>query len=543
MTEDEAVHLPRFAISRRTLLGTGLGAGGAALMGLPARAQKPPPGTRKGRVTMAISQEPTTFNPLMPGIEVDEGIWLAVFDPLWAVLPDGSLSPRLATEVPSVENGGISADGRTWKIKLRSGVTWHDGAPFTADDVKFSLELIVSKGFRSRTRQGHELVRDIQITGPLEMTWRMERAYSPYVSLLATAFIVPKHILSQAADPNTAPFNNAPVGTGAFRWDERVPGDHITLAANEKYFRRRPVSGEGHLQIHPRSECLLHPVPHRRRGCGDRRRHPGQFLPGREEDPGGQSRPRAQRQHGSADAESWLARAGGQGGTPRAVRRDRQAIDHRHDLLRPPDADGIRHAAQSWAYNPNLPKQVYDIARSNKILDEAGWVRGSSGVRAKGGVPLEFAMSTTTGNALREQVQHSGVGVRRQLLEVRPLQARDGVIRHGISLHERRSARIVSVLIKYQEADKVCKAPGAPPTPPLPHAGQGKRGQEGHLAYLLRQGAGAVRLRMERLLADLGVTTAQFAVLTMLDAYPHASGGGRRAAGAADAADRPRHHG
>ena len=68
------------------------------------------------------------------------------------------------------------------------------------------------------------------------------------------------------------------------------------------------------------------------------------------------------------------------------------------------------------------------------------------------------------------------------------------------------------------------KAPGPPPTPPLPHAGQGKRGQEGHLAYLLRQGAGAVRLRMERLLADLGVTTAQFAVLTMLDAYPQASG-------------------
>lgn len=66
--------------------------------------------------------------------------------------------------------------------------------------------------------------------------------------------------------------------------------------------------------------------------------------------------------------------------------------------------------------------------------------------------------------------------------------------------------------------------PGITPTPPHPPAGKGKRGQAGHLAYLLRQGAGAVRLRMERLLADLQVTTAQFAVLTMLDAYPHASG-------------------
>ena len=68
------------------------------------------------------------------------------------------------------------------------------------------------------------------------------------------------------------------------------------------------------------------------------------------------------------------------------------------------------------------------------------------------------------------------------------------------------------------------KTPGVPPAPSVPGAGQGKRGQAGHLAYLLRQGAGAVRLRMERLLADLGVTTAQFAVLTMLDAYPQASG-------------------
>ena len=68
------------------------------------------------------------------------------------------------------------------------------------------------------------------------------------------------------------------------------------------------------------------------------------------------------------------------------------------------------------------------------------------------------------------------------------------------------------------------KTPGAPPAPPPPHAGQGRRGQAGHLAYLLRQGAGAVRLRMERLLADFDVTTAQFAVLTMLDAYPQASG-------------------
>jgi DNA-binding MarR family transcriptional regulator len=58
----------------------------------------------------------------------------------------------------------------------------------------------------------------------------------------------------------------------------------------------------------------------------------------------------------------------------------------------------------------------------------------------------------------------------------------------------------------------------------VPEAGEGKRGEEGYLAYLLRQGSASVRLRLERALADLGVTYPQFLVLTMLDSYPGASG-------------------
>ncbi|WP_216074308.1 hypothetical protein, partial [Acinetobacter baumannii] len=60
-------------------------------------------------------------------------------------------------------------------------------------------------------------------------------AYSPYLSILALSFMVPKHILEKASDPNTAPFNNAPVGTGPFRWGSRVPGDHILLNAHSGY--------------------------------------------------------------------------------------------------------------------------------------------------------------------------------------------------------------------------------------------------------------------------------------------------------------------
>lgn len=86
------------------------------------------------------------------------------------------------------------------------------------------------------------------------------------------------------------------------------------------------------------------------------------------------------------------------------------------------------------------------------------------------------------------------------------------------------SARIISELIRYQGADKLHKTIPRHRTPAPPRAGEGKRGEDGHLAYLLRQAAGAVRLRMGRALAASEVTQAQFVVLTMLDAYPGVSG-------------------
>ena len=78
------------------------------------------------------------------------------------------------------------------------------------------------------------------MVSPTEITWRMKKVYAPYPSILSWTFIVPPHILAKADDPNTAPFNNAPVGTGPFRWGERMPGDHITLMANEHFFGTGP---------------------------------------------------------------------------------------------------------------------------------------------------------------------------------------------------------------------------------------------------------------------------------------------------------------
>lgn len=229
-----------FSINRRRTLmlmgaaGMTTFAPGLAGLGF-AEAQEAP----KGQVVVGFSQEPTVFNPHLPHIEVDEGIHYAIFDPLFDVDPQGKFYPLLAKEVPTVENGGISPDGLNWKVTLRDDVKWHDGTPFTAEDVKFTIELLMNPDFRSWRRTGHEHVRNLTVVSPTEITWTMDKPFAPYTAILASTFIVPKHAF-EGVDPNEAPFNNAPIGTGAFKWARRVAGDHIELVANPDYFGDGP---------------------------------------------------------------------------------------------------------------------------------------------------------------------------------------------------------------------------------------------------------------------------------------------------------------
>lgn len=390
--------------SRRELLA--LGAGGLALAaGTEARAQARPPARPRGQVIAGISQEPTVFNPLMPGSEVDQGVWWQLFSPLWHIDPTGKLVPDLAREIPSVANGGLSADGLSWKIKLRSDVKWHDGTPFTAEDVKYTLELINNPGFRVRNRVGHSLVKEIAVVAPDEIHWRMESAYSPYLSILALTFIVPKHELEKASDPNTAPFNGAPVGTGAFRWGQRVAGDHLLLHANPAYHGEGPHLERVVFKYIPDLTMLYTQF---RTGQVDYLGLSGISAHFVKEAQGLRGRkvslsPTAFIEHIALNLEFGPF-------ADKAVREalylamnKKARIDALYYGLPIPTESFLPHEA--WAHRQLRPVHQHDPAKANAILDAAGWVRGADGVRAKGGVRLEFANSTTVGNPGREQAQ------------------------------------------------------------------------------------------------------------------------------------------
>ena len=388
-------------IPRRSVLQLAMAGAAAPLLG--ARAQgKPKP---SGQVIIGFSQEPTVFNPLLAHIEVDDGVYMSLFSPLWAVDPAGNFLPRLAAEVPTVANGGVSADGLNWKVKLREGVTWHDGKPFSADDVKFTLDTLKDPNFPAGGRSGHELVRDVTVVSPTEVTWRMDKPFAPYASILAWTWIVPQHLLAGQADPHSSPFLRAPVGTGAFKWVERVPGDHITLSANEGYFGEGPFIDRVVYKYVPDLTVLY--TQFRTgdidyiglQGIAADHYKEAKALPDRvvQLSPG-------------PTIENFYFNLGLPQFQDPVVRQalymsldKKSIIDELYYGLPRPSESYLPPA--SWAFDPNLPKQVYDPDHAKAMLDGAGWKVGGGGIREKDGVKLQFTNSTTAGNHLREQAQ------------------------------------------------------------------------------------------------------------------------------------------
>lgn len=398
---------PLINTTRRQALGLlALGASGVVLSGLPgfsrAMAQDK---DAKGQLTVGFSQEPTVFNPHMPHIEVDEGIHFSIFDPLFYVDEKGAFVAALAAEVPTVENGGISADGLNWKVKLRDGVKWHDGKPFTAEDVKFTLELLIDPNFRSWRKTGHEFVRDLTVVSPTEITWRMEKPFAPYPSILASTFITPKHLLGAEADRNTAAYNNAPVGTGPFKWKERVAGDYILLDANTEYF------GDG-----PHIERLVYKyvpdlnVMYTQFKTGDIDVVGLQWITPDHYDEAKDLAGKVVNVVPGSTIESLSFNMERPQFKDAAVREALYAAIDKQSIIEAlyyglPTPTESYVPQQSFYYNPDLPKHEYSIEKAKKLLDDAGWVPGADGVRAKDGVKLAFTCSTTAGNHIREQVQ------------------------------------------------------------------------------------------------------------------------------------------
>ena len=152
-----------------------------------------------------------------------------VFDTLVEADPTGKLVPSLA------EKWDVAADGLTYTFTLRSGVKFHDGSEMTSTDVKFTIDRIVDPATKSPRRGVFSSVKEVTAPDPTTVVVTLSKPYAPLLNVLAdvTASIVPKAVVEAKGDD----FSDAPVGTGAFKWESWRRDTEIKLVANADYWQ------------------------------------------------------------------------------------------------------------------------------------------------------------------------------------------------------------------------------------------------------------------------------------------------------------------
>jgi peptide/nickel transport system substrate-binding protein len=184
---------------------------------------------------VAIAQEVSNLTPYSPGIP--ETLLDLVYDKLASPSPYlGNATPWLATAI--VPEG---QDGRTWRIDLRDGVRWHDGKPFTANDVVFTLRYYrsgVSNRWTHHVSDTPKLTT-IEPLGRLSLRVQCELPCPLFDKVTAADLsILPEHLWKSVSKPNL--YRGPVIGTGPYRFAELAPGRFIRLEANPDYFAGTP---------------------------------------------------------------------------------------------------------------------------------------------------------------------------------------------------------------------------------------------------------------------------------------------------------------
>jgi len=364
---------------------------------------------------------PNILNPLLAVGLKDWNASSLFYEPLVWFDPQANMVPALAREVPSVKNGGVAKDGTSVTWKLKPGVSWHDGKPFTAGDVVFNWEYTADPATGSPAVGVWRNVKQVEALDPLTVKFVFTQP-TPY--WLMTSAIIPRHIFEpyKGAKSREAPNNLKPIGTGPYRFVDFKPGDLLKAELNPSY----------HVANRPFFDTL------EIKGGGD-----------------AVSAARAVLQTGEYD---YAAEVGGveddvlqrleQGGKGRVVIAfggrishvqlnqtdpwtevdgERSSVKTVHPFLTDPavrgalallvDRAGIQEQilGRNGQVTPNFisaPERFrskntrweFSIDKANQMLDAGGWKRGGDGVRAKDGKRLKVVFQAVT-NAVAQKVQ------------------------------------------------------------------------------------------------------------------------------------------
>lgn len=191
-----------------------------------------------GELKLLQWQAPTTLNRYKSTGVKDYLAGSLVLEPLLVVLPDGSLAPVLASEVPS-KDSGMLADDLTWvTIRLQEGIVWSDGTPLTSEDVRFTWEWNLNPDNGSFGTDTFSVVSDVEIIDELTVTYHFANPNPIWFEAISGSggtVVLPKHILGEHTQEANDAFGLAPVGTGPFVVESFTPNDEAIYIANELY--------------------------------------------------------------------------------------------------------------------------------------------------------------------------------------------------------------------------------------------------------------------------------------------------------------------
>ena len=213
---------------RRFALGVALLAAAVALAPVPARAQAKPEGEM--RWALYVTVPPAWFDPGdVVGVITPFWILYALHDALVKPMPGNHLTPSLA------ESWTVSADQKVYEFKLRQGVKFHNGDPFTAEDVKFSFH-------RAKAKLLHEKVKDVVIADPHRVRFVLHEPWPDFMTFYGTfvsgaGWVVPKKYIEQVGVEG---FRKHPIGLGPYKFVSINPGIELVMEAYEGYWRKMP---------------------------------------------------------------------------------------------------------------------------------------------------------------------------------------------------------------------------------------------------------------------------------------------------------------
>ncbi|MGY4476788.1 peptide ABC transporter substrate-binding protein [Bradyrhizobium sp. USDA 3364] len=369
-------------------------------------------------------QGPTLLNPhFATGTKDQDGSRL-FYEPLASWDVDGHLNPILAAEIPSIQNGGLSADAKTVTWKLKPGVKWHDGKPFTADDVVFNWEY-ASDPATAAVSSGTYANMTVEKVDDLTVRIKFKDPTPFWANAFVGAYgcIIPKHLFAEykGGKSREAPNNLKPIGTSPYKFVEFKPGDLIRGEINNDY----------HMPNRPYFDTI------EMKGGGD-----------------AVSAARAVIQTGEYDF-AWNIQVedevllrlekGGKGKTLYAVGGDiefiainftdpntevdgeRSSMKTKHPILSDPavrkalallvDRESVKkaiygRAGRTTANYLNGPEEFvskntkweFSVEKASALLDQAGWKAGADGIREKDGKKLKLLYQTSI-NGPRQKTQ------------------------------------------------------------------------------------------------------------------------------------------